>query len=193
MSQRLLIENLIEQYDPNSHTASTLFTKNISSAFSPKIEEKKQVMTAIPFFQLLSALYYIRYTTKRNITQVLKLLSNFQSNPDIAHLNAFKRILRYLFGTKDLQLHYFYQSKQPIQIVGFADADYVRDIDTRKSTSGYTFHIFGFDKTIINNEIARVIDFEGSVGWKSKLQELVALSTTEIELIALINCAKQEL
>ena len=48
-----------------------------------------------------------------------------------------------------------------IDINGFVDADWGRDLDHRISTSGYMFNLFG-----------------GAISWMSKRQDVVALSTT---------------
>ena len=59
-------------------------------------------------------------------------------------------------------------------INGYVNADYAGCRETRKSTTGY---IFIFDG--------------GAVSWMSKLQDIVTLSTTEAEYIALIEGAKE--
>ena len=53
-------------------------------------------------------------------------------------------------------------------LIGFCDSDYAANIDNRRSQSGYIFTLFG-----------------AAVSWKSNLQSVVALSTTEAEYIAL--------
>ncbi|GAA0160965.1 hypothetical protein LIER_17395 [Lithospermum erythrorhizon] len=49
-----------------------------------------------------------------------------------------------------------------------------RDLDSKKSTSGYLFTFVG-----------------GAISWQSKLQRCVALSTTEAEYIAITECCKE--
>ena len=48
------------------------------------------------------------------------------------------------------------------------------DVDTRKSTSGYVFTLAG-----------------GAVSWCSRLQKVVALSTTEADYISIIEASKE--
>ena len=57
---------------------------------------------------------------------------------------------------------------------GYCDADMAGDLDTRKSTSGYIFTVAG-----------------GAVSWCSKLQKIVALSTTEAEYISATEASKE--
>jgi len=61
-------------------------------------------------------------------------------------------------------------------ITGFTDSDWAGDIDTRKSTSGYVFMLYG-----------------GAVSWKSSRQSVVATSSTEAEYIACSDAAKEAL
>jgi hypothetical protein len=61
-------------------------------------------------------------------------------------------------------------------IHGFVDADWVGDLDHRRSTSGYVFNLFG-----------------GAISWMSKRQAVVALSTTEAEYMASTHASKEEI
>ena len=56
------------------------------------------------------------------------------------------------------------------------DSDYAGNIDDRRSTIGYVFTLSG-----------------GPVCWKSILQSLVAMSTTEAEYMAVVEAAKEAL
>ena len=82
--------------------------------------------------------------------------------PKKSHLEAIRRILRYIKGTLDLEL--FYKSKMTYKLEGYCDADYAGDYDTRRSTTGYAFSLGS-----------------GVVTWCSKRQPTVSLSTTEAE------------
>ncbi|KAK9715448.1 hypothetical protein RND81_06G165900 [Saponaria officinalis] len=79
--------------------------------------------------------------------------------PKEMHLQAAKRILRYLQGTKDCGL--FYKMGENSELVGFCDSDYAGDLDDRKSTTGYAFMLGS-----------------AAVSWCSKKQPVVTLSTT---------------
>uniref|UniRef100_A0A803LNQ4 Retroviral polymerase SH3-like domain-containing protein n=1 Tax=Chenopodium quinoa TaxID=63459 RepID=A0A803LNQ4_CHEQI len=53
-------------------------------------------------------------------------------------------------------------------LIGYVDSDYGGDLDDRKSTSGYVFFLGG-----------------SAISWRSALQEVTGLSTTEAEYMAL--------
>ena len=52
-------------------------------------------------------------------------------------------------------------------VVGCVDSDYAGCLDTRRSLTGYVFNVLG-----------------GCVSWKSNLQKVVALSSTEAEYMS---------
>ena len=61
-----------------------------------------------------------------------------------------------------------------LDIHGFVDAEWAGDLDRRRSTSGYVFNLFG-----------------GEISWMRKRQDVVALSTTEIEYMVSTHVRKQ--
>ncbi|XP_042031032.1 secreted RxLR effector protein 161-like [Salvia splendens] len=62
--------------------------------------------------------------------------------------------------------------KEPL--LGFCDSDYAANLDTRRSQTRYIFTLYG-----------------SAVCWKSSLQNVVALSTTEAEYMALTSVVKE--
>lgn len=59
-------------------------------------------------------------------------------------------------------------------LVGLCDSDYAANLDTRRSQTGYIFTLYG-----------------SAICWKSGLQNMVALSTTEAEYMALTSAVKE--
>ena len=76
-----------------------------------------------------------------------------------------KKALRYVQGTKSLMLTY--SKSDSLEIEGYSDADFVGDIDDRKSMSGYVFTLAG-----------------GAISWKSSKQSVTASSTMYPEFVA---------
>ena len=77
------------------------------------------------------------------------------------HWEAMKGIMHYLKGTRGMLI--CFGSKKAC-VEGYTDADYVGDVDKRRSTFGY---LFMFTR--------------GAVSWKSCLHNCVSMSTTEVE------------
>ena len=103
--------------------------------------------------------------------------------PTDAHWHAAKGVLRYLKGTASLGVTFgggsnssgnSHTGGRSRAVVGFCDADYAGDVDTRRSTTGYVFLYNG-----------------GAISWSSRRQPTVAASTTEAEYMAEAAAAKE--
>ena len=92
-------------------------------------------------------------------------------NPTTIHLEAAKRVLRYLRGTL---YHGISFSPSPLTLTAFSDADWAGDPYDRRSTTG-------------------LLVFLGSspISWSSKKQTTVARSSTEVEYRALATTAAE--
>ncbi|GKD69441.1 hypothetical protein Tco_1323531 [Tanacetum coccineum] len=100
------------------------------------------------------------------------MCARYQAQPTEKHLNAVKRIFRYLKGTVNRGLWYLKDSS--IELTTFADADLAGCQDIRRSTSGS-------------------MQFLGDilVSWSSKRQKSPAISSTEAEYIAMSGYCAQ--
>ena len=119
--------------------------------------------------------YYLPTLTRfySNYHFIIILLVRFASNPSLEHKNAVNNVFNYLSKTIDLGIIYT-KDDNINYISGYCDADYTGDLSSAKSTSGYLFYLA-----------------KGPITWKSKLQTIIAQSTTEAEYIA-INIAAKE-
>jgi len=114
---------------------------------------------------------YAMVCTRPDIAHAVGVVSRFLSNLAKKHWEGVKWILRYLKSTSKMCLCF---RKSNLSLQGFSYADLGGDFDTKKSTTGYIFTLGGT-----------------AVSWKSKLQNRVALSTTEAEYIAISEAAKE--
>ncbi|KAL0320217.1 UNVERIFIED_CONTAM: Retrovirus-related Pol polyprotein from transposon RE1 [Sesamum radiatum] len=89
------------------------------------------------FRSLVGSLRYLT-CTRPDIVFAVGLVSRFMENPSEEHMNAAKRILRYLKGTFDYGI--FYTSSNDVCLKGYCDSDYAGDVDDRKSTTGFVFY-----------------------------------------------------
>ena len=121
--------------------------------------------------QIVGSLMYLT-ATRPDIMYSVSLISRYMAKPTELHLQAAKRILRYLKGTFDYGI--MYKKRSSNDLVAYTDSDYAGELDDRKSTSGYVFLLSS-----------------GAVSWLSKKQPIVTLSTTEAEFVAAARCASQ--
>jgi len=130
-------------------------------------------MKDIPYQSAVGSLMYAMIATRPDIAAAVGVVCRFMSNPTRQHWTAVKRILRYLKGTKHFSLQY-QATGDKVKLTGYSDSNWAGDLDTRRSTTGYTF--------LVNS---------GSISWSSKIQTTVALSTTEAEYMALSETTKE--
>jgi hypothetical protein len=126
-----------------------------------------------PYQELVGAFLYLSNCTRPDLAHAVGLLARFMSAPTEEHMKSARQVLRYLAGTVDLGIQYMQGDRG---LIGYSDADYAGDPDTRKSTSGNVFLKNG-----------------GAISWSSKLQPTVAASTCEAEFIAAAAAAKEAL
>ena len=124
------------------------------------------------FQALIGSLVYASIATRPDISEAVGKLSQHMSRPNKEHWVAAKRVLRYIKGT--LQFGLNFERSDNFELIGYSDADWAGDVDTRKSTSGYIFKLG-----------------KATVAWASKKQSVVALSTTEAEYIALCSATQE--
>jgi hypothetical protein len=115
--------------------------------------------------QIVGSLMYLT-ATRPDMTFIVSLISRYIEHPIEMHLQATKRVLRYVKGT--IGFGVFYKKGGNHELLGYTDSDYTGDQNERKSTSRYMF-----------------LMSSGAVSWSSKKQPLmVTLSTTEAEFIS---------
>lgn len=114
---------------------------------------------------------YIVHTSP-NICYVVNYLSRFIIKLRVVHLNAAKRVMKYLTGT--ISHDQFYSSESSGLLEGFTHSDWGGSLSDRKSTLG----------TLCRIGTCSII-------WSSKKQDVVALSLTEAEYIAATSAACQ--
>ena len=144
----------------------------LSNRDSPKNDVERRAMESIPYASAIGSVMYAMICTRPDIAHAVGVVSRFMSNPGKLHWEGVKWILRYLKGTADRVL--CFEGKELV-LNGFVDADLAgSDLDRRRSTSGYVFTYGGT-----------------AVSWTSKLQKIVALSTTEAEYVAVTEASKE--
>jgi hypothetical protein len=92
-------------------------------------------------------------------------------NPGKEHWEEMKWVLRYLRGTSNYSITY---NGSRDSICGYVDSYFAGELEKRRSTLGYVFTLVG-----------------GPFSWMSKLQNVVSLSTTEVEYMTASHACKE--
>lgn len=108
---------------------------------------------------------YLVTCTHPHISYTVSSLARCNSNPGLVHSSAIKHFFHYLKSTMDLCLGYGPSASPQFSLFNtYHDADHAGDLEHSRSTGGYVLTMG-----------------TGAVSWSSKLQPLIALSTTKAE------------
>jgi hypothetical protein len=170
LRQEGLTEQILTKYLPESDkekTKTTPASDNLmhSTANSESTDRNK-------YLSLVMSLMYLARLTRPDILLPVTYLATKSANPTSEDLKHAHRILHYLNGTRDKGIRI---NCTELQIYGSCDASFGTHIDG-KSHTGYILSL-GENKSYLSA--------------KSVKQKLVALSSTDAELIALVEFLKQ--
>ena len=120
--------------------------------------------------KLVGKLIYLTLT-RPDIAYTVHVLSKFMHNPTTVHLQASKRVLRYLAGAPGQGI--LLANHSQAKLSAYCDSDWAGCPSTRRSTTGFCILLGG-----------------SPISWKSKRQSVVARSTAEAEYrsIAMTVC-----
>lgn len=175
ISQTEFAKNILSRAKMTScNPVSVPITERLTIPEEPPSQDELQELKNIPYRSVVGALLYLAVCTRPDLAYTVNQLTRFLSAPRLVHWQAAKRALRYIQGTKTLGLHYQRSDTTDFNLLGFSDADWAGDTDTRKSTTGFCFTLAS-----------------ATISWRVQTQRCVALSTAEAELIALTRTTQE--
>ncbi|CAI7856610.1 unnamed protein product [Closterium sp. NIES-53] len=120
-----------------------------------------------PYPELVGCLMYLMTCTRPDLAYPLSLLARYVApgRHRKVHWDAAKRVLRYLCSTSGMGL--VLGGRARVVLTGHADASWVDDLATQRSSQGYTFSLGS-----------------GSVSWRSTRSSFVLSSSCEAEIYA---------
>ena len=167
ISQKTMAEDILARFNMNE---AKPFPVPIKRGAAPCVGGD---VVDVPYGELVGSLMYLMVCTRPDLAYAVGVLARYMQTPTAEHWTLAKGVLRYLKGTTDLGLEY---RKGSATVVGFGDADYGGDLDTRRSTTGFVF-----------------LMADGAVSWSSRRQRTVAVSTAEAEYQAAAAATKEGL
>ncbi|CAI7827794.1 unnamed protein product, partial [Closterium sp. NIES-53] len=120
-----------------------------------------------PYLELVGCLMYLMTCTQPDLAYPLSLLARYVAPGRLrkVHWDVAKRVLRYLCSTSGMGL--VLGGRARVVLTGHADASWVVDLATQRSSQGYTFSLGS-----------------GSVSWRSTRSSSVLSSSCEAEIYA---------
>ncbi|CAI7886298.1 unnamed protein product [Closterium sp. NIES-54] len=163
LTQSHMVQQVLQRFDftYSSPQASPLSTRHSLSA----LPSDESVEPSGPYPELVGCLMYLMTCTRPDLAYPLSILARYvapgRHRPE--HMAAAKRVLRYLCSTSGLGL--VLGGRSPVVLTGHADASWVDDLATQRSSQGYTFSLGS-----------------GSVSWRSTRSSTVLSSRCEAEI-----------
>lgn len=124
-----------------------------------------------PYQQLIGG--FLSVCARPDIAYSTSYLSQFNTCHDHSHWIAAKQVLRYLASTSSYSLT-FKKNFQNLKLEAFVEADWAGDRTDRKLTTGFVMKAG-----------------DCAIGWESRKQRTVALSSMEAEYLAISDVTKE--
>ena len=124
------------------------------------------------YLRKVGSVLYAAVITRPDISFAVSRLARFSTNPGPLHQKAADRVLLYLQRTASLALQFGGND----DLYMASDASFADNTLDRKSSQGFAMKLFG-----------------GLIAWRANKQDTVTTSTTEAELLALSQAAKEGL
>ncbi|CAI7832954.1 unnamed protein product [Closterium sp. NIES-53] len=165
LTQSHMVQQVLQRFDftYSSPQATPLSTRHSLSA----LPSDESVEPSGPYPELVGCLMYLMTCTRPDLAYPLSILARYvapgRHRPE--HMAAAKMVLRYLCSTSGLGL--VLGGRSPVVFTGHADASWVDDLATQRSSQGYTFSLGS-----------------GSVLWLSTRSSSVLSSSCEAEIYA---------
>ena len=174
LSQSQMVTALVDKYDLSHAKPKSTPLVPGTQLSAAKSDDELLDTTLYHYSELIGSLLYLSVCTRPDIAQAVGALSRFMAKPTAEHWTAAKSVLRYLASTPDIGI--VFSPDDSDYPVGYCDASYASDLDTRRSTTGYVFRFHS-----------------GAISWSSRLQPTVAVSTAEAEYMAASAAVKEAL
>ncbi|CAI7835383.1 unnamed protein product [Closterium sp. NIES-53] len=165
LTQSHMVQQVLQRFDftYSSPQSNPLPTGHSLSA--PPSDES--VESSGPYPELVGCLIYLMTCTRPDLAYPLSILARYVApgRHRKEHMDAAKRVLRYLCSTSSMGL--VFGGRGPVVFTGHADASWVDDLATQRSSQGYTFSLGS-----------------GSNSWRSTRSSSVLSSSCEAEIYA---------
>ncbi len=122
----------------------------------------------------VGSLLFAAIATRPDIAFAVSRLSQFNQRPGMQHHEAADRVFHYLFQTQDYCIRYGGDAQDLSSFLFASDSSFGDNTLDRKSSLGYIMKLFG-----------------GAVAWRANKQDTVTTSSTEVELLAISQTAKE--
>lgn len=164
---------MVKEFKVTDKDKQLVSITGIERLISPEGRAAEPVSQTL-YWRIIGKLMFTSNTVRPDIATATSILSQFNMDPRRIHLDKAYGVLSYLKRTQDWCLTYGKADPRVDMFInGYTDADWENDPD-RKSKTGYAFYL--------GNSL---------IEWRSTKKKTIATSTTEAELMAATEAAKE--
>eukprot|EP00253_Pinus_taeda_P027780 PITA_27780 len=128
LSQTKYLKQILKKY--GMEDAKSVCTPMITGC-SLSANDESAAVHQLTYRSMIGSLLYLT-GTQPDIMHAVGIVGRFQGNPKETHIQAVKRIFKYLQGTQNYGL--WYPRDTNLTLHPYTDADWARSVDDRKST-----------------------------------------------------------
>jgi hypothetical protein len=174
LSQEAFIEKITNQYGID--TGGRMPDTPMSELELPPADTRIDAASALRYQRKMGSLLYAAITTRPDVAFAVSRLARSNHNPTPTHHEAVDRVIKFLYGSKHMAICYGGEGGGPEAqaFICASDASFADNTADRKSSQGYIMMLFN-----------------GAISWRANKQDTVTTSSTEAELLALSQTAKE--
>lgn len=182
ITQPVLLQSFVDEFElPDGYAPRTPAIAGdvlVRGEIIDQVSNEEQKMYRSGVGKLLHMMRWSRTDTLNSVRE----LSRFMQGAVLAHVKAMKRVMKYCVGTPNRGMflkpsgEWDGSPDYEFKVTGRSDSDYAKDVERRRSVSGYS--VFMNDAPVVSS---------------CKMQGHVTLSVTEAELAAATQCAQDML
>jgi hypothetical protein len=159
---------------PDESDPEPTLNQEVKESTLPPIKADYPVLKLADYRKVIGSLMWVTQLVP-TILHAVTQLARFCNDPKPYHLDAVKKVLRYLAGSKSVSIRYDgNNATNGSTILTFCDSDWAGCPSTSRSTSGYLIKLAG-----------------ACICCYSKKQSVVADSSTHSEVIAAVELTKE--
>jgi hypothetical protein len=174
LSQLSYVEKIANEFIPDLSRCPEI-PMNEEELLPLPAEEEAEEVSRTSYQRKVGSILFAAISTRPDIAFAAARLSRFNQRPGQKHHDAADRLIQYLYRTRHTCIQYGHQSTIA-SFVCASDASFADNTLDRKSSQGYIMKLFG-----------------GPVAWRANKQDTVTTSSTEAELLALSQTAKESI
>ncbi|KMQ81780.1 integrase core domain protein [Lasius niger] len=119
--------------------AKAVFVSTDPHVMLEPVKSKGGELCNAPYREAVESLMFLATVSCPDIANAVNTVS-FLNSPGESHWRAVKQIFAFIIGTRNLGITY-QSGGSKSDLMGYSDADYASDLETRQSTTGYIFSL----------------------------------------------------